>query len=143
MVRRSQSAFFNLGPAVLLPLPDGLLVALQGFANRTLAGPVKLAQDAPDMVLVVPHSGPVFDEVAHAARGPQPGSKSECFGTTLERVFDPAQLGRAELGPPSGVLGLAQAAHAGLLQFARPTADRLPMHPHHSGDLGLAESLFK
>ena len=93
------------------------------------------------MVLVVPHSGPVFDEVAHAARGPQPGSKSECFGTTLERVFDPAQLGRAELGWPPRALGLAQAAHAGLPKLPRPAADRLAVDAHRSGHLGLAASL--
>ena len=94
------------------------------------------------MVLVVPHSGRVFDEVAHA-RGPQPGSKSECFGTTLERVFDPAQLGRAELGPAVRCVFLRKPRMPDCSSSrAQRLADRLPMHPH-SGDLGLAESLFK
>jgi len=66
------------------------------------------------MGLVVPHSGPVFDEVAHPTCAPQPGGKSECFGATLERPLEVAHLGRAELGWPPGASGLAQPAHSGL-----------------------------
>ena len=41
------------------------------------------------MVLVVPHSGPVFDEVAHAARGPQPGSNPNASGPRLSACSIP------------------------------------------------------
>ena len=140
-VRRSQKAFFNPRPRDLLPLADRLLVAFQRPPARTLAGPVELAQKAPDMVLVVSHPGPVLDEVAHPTRGPQPAGKSERLGPALERALEVAQLGRAELGWPAGALGLAQPAHPGLLKLPRPAADRLPVYSHPPRHLGLAESL--
>lgn len=140
MVRLSQRAFFNPRPRDFLPLPDRLLVALQRPPARTLAGPVELAQDAPDVVLVVSHPGPVLDEIAHPARGPQPGGKSERLGPTLECALQVAQLGRAELGWPAGALGPAQAAHSGLFKLPCPAADRLAVDTHRPGHLGLAES---
>src|SRR5260370_7285561 len=136
-VRRSQRAFFNPRPRDSLPLPDRLLVALERFAGGTLAAPVELAQNAPDMVLVVARPGPVLDESAHPARGPQPAGEAERLGPALERALEVAQLGRAELGWPASALGLAQPAHSRLLKLLRPAAARLPMHAHPSCHLGL------
>jgi len=143
IVRRSQRAFLIPRPRDLLPLPDRLLVAFQRFSGGTLAAPVKLAQNAPDVVLVVAHPGPVLDEIAHPTRGPQPAGKAKRLGPALERAFELAQLGRAELGWSPGALGLAQAAHPGLTKLPRPAADRLAVDAHRSGHLGLAESLPK
>ena len=141
MVRRSQSAFFNLRPAVLLPLPDCLLVALERFSSGTLAGPVKLAQDAPDVVLVVSHPGPVLDEIAHPTGGPQSAGKSERLGSALECALEVAQLGRDELRWTPGASGLAQAAHSRCSKFPRPAANRLAVYAQLSRDLGLAKPL--
>jgi len=93
-------------------VPNRRLVALQRLAGRSLAGPVELAQDAPDVVLVVAHAGAGRDELAYPARGPQPGGKAEGFGAALERAFDLAQLRRAKLGWSSDALGFAQPPHS-------------------------------
>jgi hypothetical protein len=81
---------FNLGPARPLPVSDSCLVTLQRLAGRSLARPVELAQDAPDVVLVVSHAGAGGDELAHSARGPQPGDEAERFRAALERARDRA-----------------------------------------------------
>src|SRR5208283_3032314 len=143
IVRRSQSAFFNSRPLHLLPLPNRLLVAFQRPSGRTLAAPTQFAQDAPDVVLVEAHPGPLLDEIPHAARGPQPSGISDRLGPPFERALEIAQLGRAELGWPPSASRLAQAAHAGLPKLPRPAADRLPVHPQLARHLGLAESRSK
>ena len=143
MIRRCWSAFFKLGPATLLPVPDRRLVALQRLVGGSLATPIELAQDAPDVVLVVPHSALVRDEIADPARGPQSAGKAKRLGSPLERTLELAQLGRAESGWTPGVLGLAQTSKTRLLKLARPAADRLPMNAYRPRHLGLAESLFQ
>ena len=40
----------------------------------------ELAQDAPDVSLVIVHSAPVFDQLAHPARRPEPGRVSKRLG---------------------------------------------------------------
>ena len=93
MVHRSRSAFFNPRPTHSLPIPDGFFVALQRPPAGALAAPAELAQDAPDVSLVIAHPAPVLDQLAHPARGPQPGGVSERLGSALERVFDLLELG--------------------------------------------------
>ena len=95
------------------------------------------------MVLVEAHPGPLLDEIAHAARGPQPRGIAEHLGPSFERALEVAQLGRAELGWPPRASGLAQAAHAGLSKLPRPAADRLPVHPQLARHRGLAKPLAK
>jgi hypothetical protein len=141
IVRRSQRAFFYARPVNPLPLPDPLLVALQCPPAGALAGPVELAQDAPHVVRVVAHAGPVLDEVAHPPRGPQPGGKAERLGAALKRALEVAQLGRAELRRTTGTCGLAQAAHAGFVKFPRPAANRLAVDAQLACDRGLAKPL--
>ena len=75
-------------------------------ARWTLAAPAELAQDAPDVGLVVAHPALVLDQLAHPARGPQPAGISERLGTALERLLDLAQLARAEFGLAPGPAGL-------------------------------------
>jgi hypothetical protein len=140
MVRRSARAFFNLRPPVLLPVPDRPFVAFQRSPDRTLATPVKFAQNPPDVVFVVSHSGALLDELAHSSGGPRPAGETKRFRPALERAFEVAQLGGTEFRRAPGTLGLAQSAHAGLFQVPRPSADRLAMHADFARDLGLAES---
>jgi hypothetical protein len=140
MVRRSARAFFNLRPPVLLPVPDRRFVAFQRSPDRTLATPVKFAQNPPDVGLVVSHSGALLDELAHSSGGPQPAGETKRFRPALERAFEVAQLGGTEFRRATGTLGLAQSAHAGLFQVPRPAADRLPVDAHLARHLGLAES---
>jgi hypothetical protein len=86
-VRCSQRAFFDPRPRDSLPLPDRLLVAFELLAGGTLTAPVELAQNAPDVVLVVAHPGPVLDDRAHAARGPQPAGEPERLGSPTQGVY--------------------------------------------------------
>jgi hypothetical protein len=104
-------------------VPDALLVVLERFAGRSLAAPTQLAQDAPDVVLVVSHPGALGDQIAHPGRGPQPADISAHLGAALERALEVAQLDRAELRWTAGALRLAQRAHSGLLELPRPAAD--------------------
>jgi hypothetical protein len=54
------------------------------------------------VVLVAPHPGPVFDEVAHPARGPQPRGQSKRFGTTfsIHRTANATKSRRTPAGFP-------------------------------------------
>lgn len=60
--------------------------------------PAQLAQDAPDVGLVIAHLALVLDEFAHPTRGPQPGGIAQRLGTALESLFELVELGRAQLG---------------------------------------------
>ena len=73
-------------------MPDPLLVALERFPGRTLAAPAKLAQNAPDVVLVVAHPGAVRDEITHPACGPQAAAIAARLGPALERALEVTQL---------------------------------------------------
>jgi hypothetical protein len=141
IVRLSRRAFFNLRPTVFLPVADSFLVAFHRPTSGPLARPIKLAQDAPDVVLVVSHSALVLDEVAHPPRGPQSAGVPESLRTALERPLDLGQLVGRQLRWPTGARRFAQSPHPGLLQLARPTADRLAVHSHPPRHLGLAQPL--
>jgi hypothetical protein len=110
MVLSRRALFFNLGPAILLPVPDPLLVALERFPGRTLAAAVELAQNAPDVVLVIAHPGAVRDEITHPSCGPQAAGIAARLGPALERALEVTQLRRVELCWTAGASRLAQAA---------------------------------
>jgi len=42
---------------------------------------------------MIAHPAPLLDQLAHPARGPQPGGVFERLGSALERVFDLLALG--------------------------------------------------
>ena len=101
-------------------MPDGLFVALQGFAHRTLTTPAQPAQEAPDVGLVIAHAALLLDQPAHPAGGPQPIDVARRFGSALERSFELLELSVVQLRLASGPTGLFQAAPTGLRQLARP-----------------------
>ena len=143
MVRRSQRAFFKLWPAHSLPVPDRLFVALQRPPGGPLAAPAELAQDAPDVSLVIAHSALVLDQLAHPGRGPQPAGVAERRGSALERLLDLAQLVRAQFGLTPGPAGLLQTRPPGLGELPRPANHRLPMDAQAPRHLTLAHALLE
>jgi hypothetical protein len=82
--------------------------ALERFPGRTLAAPAELAQNAPDVVLVIAHPGAVRDEITHPSCGPQDASIAARLGPALERVLEVAQLRRVELCWTAGASRFAQ-----------------------------------
>ena len=63
MVRPSFLAFFLTLAALLLPVPDLLLVSFQGASRRSRATPTQLPQDAPGLRGIVLHLAFVLDQV--------------------------------------------------------------------------------
>jgi hypothetical protein len=69
----------------------------------------ELAQDAPDVGLVIAHPALVLDQLAHPGRGPQPAGITERLGAALERPLDLPQLVRAQFGLTPGPAGFRPA----------------------------------
>lgn len=64
-------AFFYLGPLVPFPVRDGLVVALNGTPFGDLARPVRVAQDAPDMVGMMLYAKFLLDYRSDPLQGPE------------------------------------------------------------------------
>jgi hypothetical protein len=111
-VRPSQSAFFELGPAHLLPLLDSLLVAPARPPGWPLATPVEFAQDAPYLRGIVPHAMLLLDQLGHPRQRPQPAQISELLGPLLEALFELRHLGFVQLGRPARPLCSVQTGAA-------------------------------
>src|ERR1019366_3701380 len=65
--------FFNFRPALLLPSPDLIFVALQRTPHRTLATPSQLPQYPPSLRGMILDSAFLLDQMGHAPRSPQTG----------------------------------------------------------------------
>ena len=143
MVRRSLSAFFKPWPAHSFPVPDRLLVALQRAPGGSLAAPAELAQDAPDVGLVIAHPALVLDQLAHPARSPQSAGVAERLGSASERLLDLAQLARAQFGLTPGPSSLLQPRPPGLQKLPRPANHRLPMDAQAPRHFTLAHALLE
>jgi hypothetical protein len=89
MVRPSFRAFFNLGPALLRPLPNLVFVALQRPPYRTLATPSQLPENPPGLRGVVLHTASLLDQMGHAPRSPHVGFITQRFWPALQPALDP------------------------------------------------------
>jgi hypothetical protein len=77
MVRPSSLAFFQGGPALLLPALDGRLVPLAGTFQGLLAAPVALLEDAPHLARVVVDPEVASDNLGHPGLGPEVATKAK------------------------------------------------------------------
>jgi hypothetical protein len=141
MVRPCFWFFFYLRPALLLPPPDLVFIALQGTSHRTLATPSQLPQNPPGLRGVILHPAFPFNQIRHSPASPQAVLVAESFGPTLQDFLDPSQVFRVQARAPAGTSRLAQSPFATLLQFLGPTAHRLPMHPDSPRHLRLVNAL--
>jgi hypothetical protein len=65
--------FFYLGPALVDPALDGLVVTLDGLAGRALTAPAHLAEHPPDVAGVIADPGHGLDDLGHPGQRPQIG----------------------------------------------------------------------
>jgi hypothetical protein len=80
---RSGRRFFYRGPAPLLPLQNGRVIRLQGAADRPLAAPPELLEQAPHMAGVVFHVVLQLNQIGDAPRRPQSCRIPQRLGTQL------------------------------------------------------------
>src|SRR6516225_10631910 len=116
MVRPSFWVFFNLRPALLLPPPNLVFVALQRPSRRTLATPPQLAQNPPRLHGMVFHPTFLLDQMGHAPRGPQAGLVAQRLGPSLQPLLDVPQIFRTQARSPPHMSGFLQRPHAAVLQ---------------------------
>jgi hypothetical protein len=72
-------AFFDFGPTLLLPLPDGGRVPLGRPVYWSLAAPATGFQDASHLGRVVGDPEPVSDQGGHSRLGPDLSWEAESF----------------------------------------------------------------
>ena len=130
MVRPSFRVFFNLRPALLLPPPNLVFVALQRSSRRTLATPPQLAQNPPRLHGMIFHPAFLLDQVGYAPRRPQTGFVAQRLRPTLQPLLDPVQVFGTQACPPPCMPCFLQRSHSAVLQLRRPTTDGLPMYAH-------------
>ena len=134
-------AFFYLGPALVDPLLDGLVVALSRLAGRSLPAPAHPAEHLPDVSGVVGHTGGLLDHLGHPAERPQIGRIPIGLWALLEGSLYFGQVG---IGHFAGTARLA-AAFQGLLPADQPllvpVRDRLVGDLELTTDVGLGDPL--
>ena len=83
-MRSSFSAFLKARPSLLLPVPDGWLVALDGAGRGTLATPTHLPQQPTDVVGMVSDAELGLDDLREPLGGPQFRGKTLCARPRFE-----------------------------------------------------------
>jgi hypothetical protein len=78
-VRPSSTAFFDLGPTLLPPAPDGFLVPLGRSVHRLLAAPATGFQDAADLRRIVSDAESVSNQCGHSGLDPHITLAAEGF----------------------------------------------------------------
>jgi len=101
-------AFFYLGPAVVHPALDGLVVALGGLAGRALPAPAHPTEHLPDVSRVVLDSGDLLDHLGDPSQGPQIGRIPIRPWSLLESPFHLGQIGVGHLARTTGLSGAFQ-----------------------------------
>ena len=85
MVAPSSAVFSKGGPAHLLPLLDGHLVALRRSRQKMLPTPPQLTQQPTDMVAVVVYTEGVGDELRHLPSCPDVTAEPMRFGAPRQK----------------------------------------------------------
>jgi len=81
MVRSSSSAFFERGPALLIPVFDSRFIPLGRSLNRLLPTPARLTQQSTHMITVITHPKGAQDDRGDTARGPDIPTKAVGFSS--------------------------------------------------------------
>ena len=143
MVRPSAWAFFNLRPALLLPLPDRRFIPFQGAARRALATPPHLPQNPPHMARMVPHPTGFSDQVGHAPGRPQACVVPQGFRTSFQPSPELRQGRRTQSRLAPGTPRLLEPFSAALGQLLRPAIHRLAVDPDLPRHLRLRHPLLQ
>ena len=77
MVRPSSLAFFECGPALLFPAPDGFFVPLLRATAGLLAAPAVLLEDAAHLGRVVFDPEVPSNDLGHSGLGPDVATKAK------------------------------------------------------------------
>jgi len=134
-------AFFYLGPAIVDPLFDGLVVPLGGLAGRPLTAPAHPPKYLPHVAGVVLHSGGVLDHLGDPDQGPQISRIPIGPRTLLEGAFHLGQVGVGHLARTTRLSGAFQGALPPDQPQLVPVGDRLVGDPELTADVGLGHSL--
>src|SRR5580658_7600997 len=105
--------------------------------------PAERPQQPPDVARMILAAGLLLDERPHAANGPQRRGITVRFRSLQQGGLDAFLLAGRQAGPAPSPAGSEQSRFALGLGRPRPTADRLAMHAHPAGGLGLRQSLIK
>ena len=146
--RRRSSAlgfglFFNLRPALPLPLADLVFVPLQRTPHRTLATPAQLPQNAPGVPGVVANPAFLLDQMGHARRRPQAAPIAQCLRSAFQALLDPPQVFWLQPGRTASMRRLLQPLAPLLPQRLGPLADRLAVRPHPPRHFRMAQPLLQ
>src|SRR5690349_693831 len=89
LARAGALPFFQLRPALLDPLMDGLVVALGRSPCRSLPAPLQiLAQERPNVRWVIPHACQSLDHLGHTLQGPHVIRIAVCCRTFEQLLLD-------------------------------------------------------
>jgi hypothetical protein len=143
MVRPSSRAFFQGGPALLFPVPDGCLVPLAGALQGLLAAPGVLLEDAPYLGGVVLDPEVASDNLGHPGLGPAVAAKTQGLGSLGQEFQQLEPLLVGQLGPAAGRLAVAQSLGTIGLGPTEPLADSPFGHPQGFGDALLGPAFLE
>ena len=133
---------FQLGPALLHPAVDGVVVALGRAARRPLPAPAQaVSQDVPHPCRVVAHAGHALDHLSHALQGPHIVGIPVGFGAFSQVGLDLVKLFTRHLRQSTGTSSSAQPISARPSPYSAPVGDDLMTHAEPPRDLGWCEQL--
>src|ERR1019366_6826572 len=133
--------FFNVRPTDLLPVTDGLFVALQRPSHGPLAAPAECHQNLPHVTRMIANAKFLLDQVRHAFGSPQAGFIAQPLGTCEKALFKPTLLSRAQPRFAARAPGLAQSALATFPVQRCPTRPALAHPTQPPRHFGLVQSL--
>lgn len=143
MVRPSFRAFFNPRPLHLLPMFNGFFVPFSRPAHRSLATPLQLAQNPPDVAVVVPNPKLLFDQMAHPPQGPQRRLVPQSLRPLQQTLLQPLQVLCTQTRLAPGPTGLPQSRGPSLRQHPRPTVHAGVAHFQPASDFRFAQPLIQ
>ena len=125
--------FFNPRPLHLLPMNDGLFVALPRPSHRPLTTPLQPAQNPPDVAVVVPNPKLLFDQMSHPPQGPQRCLVAQGFRSLQQTLLQPLQVLRTQTRLAPGPTGLLQSLRPLLRPAVAPIGSRWCGSPSSDG----------
>ena len=141
IVRPSFRAFFPGGPALLLPLLDGSLVALQGSAHRLWRAPLHLAKDLPHVPAMRADAKLVFAQVRHSITSPQRRFMAPMLWSLPQQPDQSLLVGGAEPALASRSCGLPQGRLPSCPILLPPTTHGLMANLQTASDLAMVQFL--
>lgn len=123
MVLPSDSAFFDLGPALAAPRTDGGFVTLGGARDGLLRSPAEPLEDAAQVGAGVRDPELLLHELHDTRAGPDVAAEAVVLGALREQVRELLELLGREFRRCAGSFAAAQRLGAMVTSGAEPLAD--------------------